>query len=492
MSLEPLHPAGRIERVLVLGSSAPAALLPPDSERVLMPGADARDAVTPPEAERARAGADLAVTPPEAERAGIDLALIAPSPAEARSRGWLERAAGDGAAALAPGGFVYALVPRGRRAAMRRRLRAAGLAPALAVAQLPDAAAPRQLVPLRRAPWRYALRSQIEQRPWARRALLGLGSGALAAELLPSVGLLARQPADVGGAWVEQLAPDARPVADLVVTTSWRGPSGPLVVTCFAPGEPEPWAVAKLAAGAAAEADALARLGDAGGARVPRLLGRGIAGARPALLETVVEGRSAATLLAREPGRLAHVTEELAGWLERWNRATVATAPAAARLDAELLSPAAELATELPEGYAGWLAERTAALAGAELPLVARHNDLTMWNVRLDGADRLGILDWADAEEAGLPLTDLIYAGADAAAACDGYRDRVAAGRRSLAELERPRERLRQALGLSPEAAELCEHACWLRHARNERRAGGDGQFLELLRWVAQRALGAM
>ena len=49
------------------------------------------------------------------------------------------------------------------------------------------------------------------------------------------------------------------------------------------------------------------------------------------------------------------------------------------------------------------------------------------------------------------------------------------------------RERLRTSLRLSPEAAELCFHACWLHHARNERRSGEEGPFLEIARWLARR-----
>jgi hypothetical protein len=49
------------------------------------------------------------------------------------------------------------------------------------------------------------------------------------------------------------------------------------------------------------------------------------------------------------------------------------------------------------------------------------------------------------------------------------------------------RERLRTSLGLSVEAAELCFHACWLRHARNEQRSGEDGPFREIARWLALR-----
>ncbi len=50
-------------------------------------------------------------------------------------------------------------------------------------------------------------------------------------------------------------------------------------------------------------------------------------------------------------------------------------------------------------------------------------------------------------------------------------------------------ERLRVALDLSPELAELCFHACWLHHAANEAAAGSATRpFGEVVRWLAQRA----
>jgi hypothetical protein len=114
-----------------------------------------------------------------------------------------------------------------------------------------------------------------------------------------------------------------------------------------------------------------------------------------------------------------------------------------------------------------------------------------MWNLRLDAGAPIGVLDWADAEDSGLPLTDLFYAVADAAAACDRYRDREAALRGSLAAVAPLRERLCRNLQLSPDVAELCFHACWLRHASNERRVNGDGEFLAIMRTVAREALEA-
>jgi hypothetical protein len=442
-------------------------------------------------------GAPLVTNAATDSRTDADLVVIVPSRGELGRRGWIREAAADAERALARDGLVYALLPRGRRRRAARALRAAGLVLEPAVGQLAEGGEPRYFVPLASAPWSYAMTSQISARPLARRALARLGSSppgrSLLRAALPSVGLVARRPGAAPiAAWVAELEGEVRQVASTILATSWRGPAGPLVLSCFAPGEPEPWGVAKLGPSSLAETEHLREFGEAAalaGVRVPSLLATGSAGDWPVLVQTVAPGRPGAEVLARSPGHLDGLVEELSGWLERWNQATATTAVGRDVLDAELLCPASELAEELPDGYAGWLAARVDGLAGAELPVVARHNDLTMWNVRVSGDSDLAVLDWAEAD-VGLPLTDLFYAAADAAAACDRYRDRVGALRGWLRASAPIRERLRTSLGLSAEVAELCFHACWLHHADNEQRMRGDGQFTEIARWVAREALG--
>ena len=466
--LELLHPAGRVERVLVLGDSCPAALIPP---------------------------AALEVT------AGADLVLIAASPDQLREDGWLEQAAGAAARSLAADGFAYALVPRRARAEARRRLRMAGLVLEDPFAQFPSGDLPRYLVPLKAEPWRHALSEQIGSRRRARLALRAAralpGGESLLVRALPSIGVVARPSgAKPMAAWVAALGDGARPAAHAVLATSWRGPAGPIVMRCFAPAEPQPWGVAKVGPSSAAEAGALELVGDRAreaGANVPRLLASGRLGDRPVLVETVVGGSPAARELMRSPGRFAEVAGAIAEWLERWNGQARGSPASARRLETDLVDLARELA--LPDAYRSWLAERCRALAGTELPLVARHNDLTMWNVLVDGRGTIGVLDWAEAEPAGLPLTDFFYAIADAAAACDAYRDRLESVRSCFApggrraDLVKPLwESLRTSLGLSAEAADLCFHACWLHHARNEQRSGEDGPFREIARWLARRS----
>ena len=465
--LELLHPAGRVDRVLVLGNGCPGALIPPAAQEAA---------------------------------AGVELVLIAPSGNQVRERGWLERAAGAAAQRLSQDGFAYALVPRGARREARRRLRAAGLELGDAIVQLPGGDAPRYLVPLRAESWRHALTEQIGARPRARLALRTAralpGGTALLVRALPSVGIVARRAgARPLAGWVAGLGGDARPATHAVVATGWRGPAGPVVMRCFGPAGSQPWGMAKVGPDSAGEGSALEQLGDGArgaGARVPQLLADGRLGDRPVLIETLVSGTPAARELMRSPGRFAELAGAIADWLERWNRDTREIRPSGRRLDTELPDLARGLS--LSDAYGAWLAERSRALAAGEPPLVARHNDLTMWNVLVDGSGTIGVLDWAEADPAGLPLTDFFYAIADAAAACDGYRDRLEAvrdcfvpGGRRADQVAPLQERLRTSLGLSEDHAELCFHACWLHHARNERRSGEDGPFQEIARWLAGR-----
>jgi len=60
------------------------------------------------------------------------------------------------------------------------------------------------------------------------------------------------------------------------------------------------------------------------------------------------------------------------------------------------------------------------ALSGMDaLPLVWCHNDCTPWNAVMEG-DRLGLFDWEDGIEEGLPLVDLVYLLANMAFVADG------------------------------------------------------------------------
>ena len=281
--------------------------------------------------------------------------------------------------------------------------------------------------------------------------------------------------------------------ADLDAVSITAGHHGGAVLRGWRAGEAEPVVVAKVehggeppdAAGARGgdptvaagggrlgrEADALERLGPAAaaaGAAVPRVVARLEEGGVRALVEDVVAGAPARAVLARDPARLGAFLEALGAWLLRWNAATRAEHELTAdELERRLLAPARRLGADP--------APLAARFAGARVPLVAAHGDLTTDNVLLAG-DALGVVDWEHADGAWLPFTDLAYAATDAVAVARGLgrREALAAVLRDPPAAWREH---RAAFGADAEALGL--HACFLHHAVNEldEPGGGDGQF---------------
>jgi hypothetical protein len=262
--------------------------------------------------------------------------------------------------------------------------------------------------------------------------------------------------------------------------------------------------VAKVRAGAApdliAEALNLDKLGAAArraGARLPNVTHVTKFARRTMLVETVVPGAPVATLLAGDPRAFPQVFPLLVDWLEGWHKATVAPRrPRSDELEAYILGPARSLEPLLPDGvkYVEFLTERCASAKHLRVPFVAVHNDLTMFNVLLDGG-RLGVVDWEAASGHGLPLTDFAYAAVDAVAAADRYADRLHAFTDSFASESRYSRliaaahlRFVSALDIPPEVAELCLHASWLQHAVNATRrpeADRDDSFVAIVAHLA-------
>jgi hypothetical protein len=251
-----------------------------------------------------------------------------------------------------------------------------------------------------------------------------------------------------------------------------------------------------------AEAAPLASLGPRArraGAQVPKLLVLGRVDDRPVLLQTVVDGRKVAPLLASRPKTFVETVELLVDWLEHWNLASLSIRPLDGEILArEIIAPAALLTPLLDQGkeYQDWLTTRCATVRGLRLPFVATHNDLTMWNVLLDEQGALGIVDWESAREEGFPLVDFFYAVTDAVTASQGYSDRARAfvacftpsGAYAPA-VRRFLKRLRDAIEISDEMAELCFHACWLHHAANEHHFSGSSDprpFLKIVQSLAR------
>ncbi len=472
--LELLHPSGRTLNAMVLGSGAPAGLLP------------------------------------DGENGPADIVLIAPGQEEADQKGWVDEAVDRAAAAARNEGMLYVMLPPRTRRSALRRLRALGFASLAPFVHYPTLVHSEHLVPIERASLQRWLEGGDGLSPFSRNvasATLTLpGIECFAATVLPDIGVAAFSQATSGPfGWLARASGCA--VASGRVRAKWRGGRGGAVVIGL-DGDGTPVAAAKIALGgdaaegrASREAERLAGLGPAArqaGALVPSARLAELPGGWPVLILSPVPGRPAASLLGSKAQSPKAVIARLAEWLVRWSAATLVPG----RLSAEwierwLVAPAEVLGPDLPEAFVAWLRTRADAAIGENLPSVATHGDLTMTNVLL--ADHsLSIVDWEAANATGLPLRDLLYAAADATAARDGYRDRVAAFERCFSggaagPLGAGLDQLRRQAGLSDTAAALCAHACWLGHAadeRGKRESGESRPFLSIVRLLAERAMG--
>ena len=192
------------------------------------------------------------------------------------------------------------------------------------------------------------------------------------------------------------------------------------------------------------------------------------------------------------------IITKMVGWLERWHIATVNVQRLeGGRLEQDIFTPIEELTPFLPnaEEYRDWLTSRVQAATGISLPFVATHNDLTMANVLMAEHNHLGVVDWETGTEESWPLVDFYYAVTDAIRIVEGHTQWVEAVKnwyqpdgRYTQEVCCWEERLRSAIGVSADWAELCFHACWLHHASNEHRASRPGDprpFLQIVQWLA-------
>jgi hypothetical protein len=197
--------------------------------------------------------------------------------------------------------------------------------------------------------------------------------------------------------------------------------------------------------------------------------------------QTAMRGQPAAVWLACRPERLSALMGQIILWLERWNCGTCEVKSLdRICLNKELIAPAALLAPHLAQGkeYLAWLAARCHSIMNTKVPFVAVHNDLTMRNILLDRSGQMSIVDWESGREDGFPLVDFFYAMIDAVATISVGKDRLVAFEACFSPngaytrlVAGWQERLTRVLGISPEFAELCVHACWLHHAVNEKAA---------------------
>ena len=198
------------------------------------------------------------------------------------------------------------------------------------------------------------------------------------------------------------------------------------------------------------------------------------------LLEAALPGEVAATVLHGRPGRLEAVLERVAEWLARWHELTAeASTLTGSELERELLGPAAAVgrrASRMETGTSAWIGERCAEAEGTVMPRVAVHNDLTMWNVLVDGAE-LGVVDWEGAGRrdgpsatSSTPRSTRSPPPVPTASRLAAFEQCFSPGAPHEATVARLHARLVEALGVTREQATLCFHACWLRQALDGRR----------------------
>jgi len=458
-----LHPEGAVRASLVLGSACPPRLCAPSGE--------VRDG-------------------------DCGLIVLSPSATECQASGWLDSAARAVQGRLADDGLVYVHVPWRWRAKTYRALRERGLQRRLTMLHAPNWRDTRFVIPLEADAVAYAA-SHLIPLTVRRGRLAAAAAGAPFLRTLvglywrPTALLFMRPGAPRVGRWMLDLLSDRAMRGGLVIGATTRQPQA---VVHLVGSAAHLRCIAKLplsrSVDSALEREALlirehATAAETAGASVPNAQIRELPDGRRVFLHRPLEGAPAAILLASGRERMETVAMLVTGWLERWNRETVSIRPLEQRLlEREVLDPASIVSPFIDHGaeLIAHLTARCAAVRGKQAPLVASHNDLTMWNVLIDPGRSLGILDWETARAESLPMLDFSYALADIAAAAARYTDRKrgyeacfgAHGRYTgiAAQIER---RLRECLGVPPDVAALSFDACWIQHAANEvRRRGAD------------------
>jgi hypothetical protein len=465
-----MHPDGKADNIVFMGSACPARLQPLSFTTSLR----------------------------------ADLVILAPSDAECKEAGWLENAVRTASEQLSADGILYALVPAAHRAGLMRLLRTHNLQLDTPRLHLPDAGSSRYIVPLAYAPARYAFTSIIltdaRKRALILQALRTPAVQPMLVRMLPNVAIVGWR----GRPLFQWLAcNEQRPAPNhVIVSTSWRKHEVSVVLHTFA-DQAMPDRIAKVVGTRDSverrpdEAGVLLQLGplaQQAGATLPAVLKTEHTGSRDMLVESALAGQTAATLLNEHPARMPSVLNRVARWLEAWSRLTCKTpASTDAFLNDVLFSPLKAVKSHLPEGetYAAWLRRRCAS-AGIS-PCVAAHNDLTMWNILIDPNNtRIGVVDWQEAGERALPLTDFAYAAVDAwviakrVSRLQAFIECFSPEGAGWQMTRRMIQQLAQAAALPAQWIDLCIHACFLRHAANEQaQSVSEARFLPIAGWLA-------
>lgn len=325
------------------------------------------------------------------------------------------------------------------------------------------------------------------------------GSRRVLLEVLPGVAVASH----AGGArisnWLAKACGQQR-IRPLVVT-SWKGPEHGAVTFGFVEGSRLPMLLAKTAdrhSDADVEVKSLVRLWRnrvADRPAIPRPLSTP-PGSRWRL-QTVVPGRPVSRLLSDGAFARDETVTMVADKLLSWNIAERRISPLEGNwLESRLYKPLRELEDALPNfaGYASLLEGLAQPLIGRPLSTVVVHNDCTTANCLWDTSSGLALVDWETCDFEGPPLADIFYSACDIVHNAD-QTTRLDAfttcfvGPGEVNSTMSARTREWQTASSDPWNWMACSfHACWLHHARNEKRAGKSGSrpFLSIVQELAE------
>jgi hypothetical protein len=229
------------------------------------------------------------------------------------------------------------------------------------------------------------------------------------------------------------------------------------------------------------EADALAachvRMPAAG---VPRLLAQCGSGAQLAVAETAAHGAPLFTRVSRST--FGTLSRQGASWLADFHDMHRGAPPDTGAWSARAEQAIARFAETFGAVIDARMLEETGRVIARleNVPAVIEHRDFGPWNILIDDAGALTVLDWESSRVHGLPLLDLIYFVTYMAFFVDGamvsrrfaesYRatlDPRSASGAVRAELV---QQYRERFGIPIDAERALRALCWIEHADSELR----------------------
>jgi Ser/Thr protein kinase RdoA (MazF antagonist) len=227
------------------------------------------------------------------------------------------------------------------------------------------------------------------------------------------------------------------------------------------------------------EADALAachaRVPAAG---VPRLLARCGSGAQLAVAETAAHGAPLFTRVSRSA--FGPLSRQGASWLADFHDMHRGAPPDTGAWSARAEQAIARFAETFGAVIDARMLEETARVIAHldHVPTVIEHRDFGPWNILIDDAGALMVLDWESSRVHGLPLLDLIYFITYMAFFVDGamvsrrfvesYRAMLDPRSTSGAVRAELVQQYRERFDISTGAERALRALCWIEHADSE------------------------